>query len=246
MALLRDGAEGVEVYLQRRLGRMAFGGAWVFPGGAVDAADRDPALDAYWAGPDPAAWARRLGVGVDEARGAVAAACRETLEEAGVLLADRPVDPEAVSAARRALLERTPLAEVLATLGARLATGLLRYWAWWVTPEAEARRYDTRFFVVALPTGAPVALHEPEADVHRWLPAWVAAADQALPMAPPTRHTLQTLAGFATVSEALDAGEDRPVERILPVYTDGGVVLPWGERAELHPGVNVTMRGQGG
>lgn len=245
MALLRDGVAGVEVYLQRRRGRMAFGGAWVFPGGRVDPADRAPALDAHWDGPDPRVWAARLGVDVAAARGAVAAAVRETLEEAGVLLADRPVAAEAAAAARSELLERRPLADVLASLGVRMATGRLRYWAWWVTPEVETRRFDTRFFVVAVPADIPVAFHAPEADVQRWLPVAAAAGDEALPLAPPTRHTLQSLAGYATVAEALAAGEDRQVERVMPVFADGGLVLPWGERVTLHPGVNLRMRERG-
>ena len=90
VVLLRDGRDGLEAYLQLRPTGMGFaGGLWVFPGGRVDAADRDPAVDASWAGPPPSAWAERLGLPVGEARGHVVAACRETLEEAGLLLATR-------------------------------------------------------------------------------------------------------------------------------------------------------------
>src|SRR4029453_12443683 len=88
VVLLRDGRDGPEAYLQRRPAGMGFAsGLWVFPGGRVDEADRDPAVDASWDGPPPAAWAERLGLPVDQARGQVVAACRETLEEAGLLLA---------------------------------------------------------------------------------------------------------------------------------------------------------------
>ena len=58
VVLLRDGRDGPEAYLQRRPAGMGFaGGLWVFPGGRVDEADRDPAVDASWGGPPPAAWA---------------------------------------------------------------------------------------------------------------------------------------------------------------------------------------------
>jgi 8-oxo-dGTP pyrophosphatase MutT (NUDIX family) len=232
VVLLRDSPGGLEAYLQRRPMRMGFaGGLWVFPGGRVDDADRDPAVDAAWAGPPPAAWAERLGQPVEEARGHVVAACRETLEEAGLLLATPAPDPEALVAARRELLAgRVRFADLLAGLGVRLDAARLRYWGWWVTPEAEPRRYDTRIFVAALPAGAAVTAHLAEADRERWLPPVHAAADQDLPMLPPTRYTLRDLAGFGSVAEALAAGTHRPVERILPVLDGAELVMPWLER----------------
>ena len=232
VALLRDGRDGLEAYLQLRPSGMGFaGGLWVFPGGRVDQGDRDPAVDRGWAGPSPAAWAERLGLPVEEARGHLVAACRETLEEPGLLLATPAPDPAALAAARRELLAGSGgLAALLDRLGVRLDTGRLRYWAWWVTPEAEPRRYDTRFFVAGLPAGAAVTAHLAEAERERWLPPAAAAADQDLPMLPPTRSTLRELAGYATVAAALAAGTNRPVERILPVLDGTELVLPWGER----------------
>jgi 8-oxo-dGTP pyrophosphatase MutT (NUDIX family) len=206
-------------------------GLWVFPGGRVDDADRDPALDASWAGPPPAGWAERLGLPVDDARGRVVAACRETLEEAGLLLATPPPDPGELAAARRSLLAgASGFAEVVAGLGVRLDTARLRYWAWWVTPEVEARRYDTRFFLAGLAADAAATAHLAEAERERWLPPAVAAADQELPMLPPTRFTLRDLAGFDSAAAALDAGAERAVERILPVLEGAELVMPWLER----------------
>jgi hypothetical protein len=112
----------------------------------------------------------------------------------------------------------------------RLDTDRLRYWAWWVTPEAEPRRYDTRFFVAGLPAAAAVTAHLAEADRERWLPPAEAAADQALPMLPPTRYTLRDLAGFGSVADALAAAAGRRVERILPVLDGAELVMPWRER----------------
>jgi 8-oxo-dGTP pyrophosphatase MutT (NUDIX family) len=232
VALLRDGRRGLEAYLQRRPRSMGFaGGLWVFPGGRVDDADRDPAVDASWAGPPPAAWAERLGLPAGDARGHVVAACRETLEEAGLLLADPQPDPGELAAARHELLAGSRgFAELLAGLGTRLDTGRLRYWAWWVTPEVEARRYDTRFFLAGLPAGAAAAAHLGEAERERWVAPAAAAADQTLPMLPPTRYTLRDLAGFASAAAALAAGEERPVERVLPVLEGAELVMPWLER----------------
>jgi 8-oxo-dGTP pyrophosphatase MutT (NUDIX family) len=230
--LLRDGRHGPEAYLQRRPRSMGFAaGLWVFPGGRVDDADRDPAVDGSWDGPPPAAWAARLGLPVDDARGHVVAACRETLEEAGLLLAEPQPDPGELAGARRDLLAGTRgFAELLAGLGVRLDTGRLRYWAWWVTPEVETRRYDTRFFLAGLPAAAAAAAHPAEAERERWLALVTGAADWELPMLPPTRLTLRDLAGFDSAAAALAAGAERPVERILPVLEGAELVMPWLER----------------
>jgi 8-oxo-dGTP pyrophosphatase MutT (NUDIX family) len=233
--LLRDGASGLEVYLQRRHAGMSFGGAWVFPGGRIDGADADPAIDARWEGPPPAAWAERLGMPLDQARGAVVAGCRETLEEAGVLLADRELPPATVAEARRALLGGEPFPALLDRIGVRLATGLLRYWAWWITPELETRRFDTRFFVAGLPSGMAAAAHSPEADRERWVPVRAAADDDDLPVAPPTQVTLRELAAHGSVDEVLAAAEGRRIEPIMPGFERGWILLPWGERLRPHP-----------
>jgi 8-oxo-dGTP pyrophosphatase MutT (NUDIX family) len=231
VVVLRDGSAGLEVYLQRRTRTMGYAaGLWVFPGGRVDPADQDPAVDAAWAGPGPEAWARRLGLPADQARGAVVAACRECLEEAGILLAEREPAADALAAARQELLAgRQRLAGVLGRLGVRLDTSRLSYWGWWVTPEAEPRRYDTRFFVAALPDGADATLHDLEAERERWFPLTGTAPDP-LRMLPPTFCTLRELAAFGSVAEVLAAAAGRTVERILPVHVDDVVVLPTGER----------------
>jgi 8-oxo-dGTP pyrophosphatase MutT (NUDIX family) len=257
VVVLRDGSAGLEVYLQRRTRTMGYAaGLWVFPGGAIDQADQDPAVDAVWAGPSPSAWAERLGSDLDTARGAVVAACRECLEEAGILLADRAPDAAALAAVRQELLAgRRGLAGVLTGLGVRLDTARLRYWAWWVTPEPEPRRYDTRFFVAGLPAGAAATMHEVEAERERWFPVTGSAPDKpASPgatapppdspgttaplleppdpqlMLPPTFCTLRELSAFRSVAEVFDAADGRVVERILPTHADDAVVLPSGER----------------
>lgn len=233
VVMVRDGPGGVEAYLQRRPRTMGFaGGLWVFPGGRIDEADRDRAVDAIWDGPPPAAWANRLGVTTAQARGFVVAACRETFEEAGVLLVDRPPDPLALQAARRDLLAgERGLAGILARMGVRLDTARLRYWAWWLTPEGEPRRYDTRFFVAALPPGTTASAEGlAEVEQERWLAPGAAAADQSLLMLPPTRFTLRDLSGFRMVEELLEAGRHRPVERVLPRLEGDVLVMPWDER----------------
>jgi len=249
VVVLRDGASGLEAYLQRRPRTMGFaGGLWVFPGGRVEEGDSDPVIDAAWTGPPPSAWADRLDVAVADARGLVVAACREAFEEAGLLLADRAVGSTAAAAARRDLLAgRQGFAAALSGLGVRLDTTLLRYWAWWVTPEPEPRRYDTRFFIADLPQGSAISAQGlAEVERERWLAPGQAAGDQSMPMLPPTRFTLRGLAEFHTAREALAAAEDRPVERIMPRLEGNVLVMPWNERypvpvlpAELRPPTRV-------
>lgn len=231
----RDGTDGIEVYLQRRPAAMRFvGGFWVFPGGRVDDADRDPAIDAHWSGPSPAAWAQVMDVPVDLARGHVVAAFRETLEESGILLtAGHPV-ADAVTEARRALLdgERT-MADVLGDLGVRLDTELLRYWDWWVTPASEPRRYDTRFFVARLPADAVVTPHTGEVVEE----TWATAMDlEALHVIAPTYYTLRDALAHASVDALLTDAARRTIAAVRPTIEDGDIVLPWDERFPLPEG----------
>ena len=138
VALVREGAAGMEMFLLRRVTGMAFaGGMTVFPGGGVDRRDADTSV--AWVGPEPAWWGSRFGCDPRIARALVCAAVRETFEESGVLLAgkDDAVVADAVQYAdgRHALVNReVSLAQFLADAGLVLRADLLRPWANWVTP----------------------------------------------------------------------------------------------------------------
>jgi 8-oxo-dGTP pyrophosphatase MutT (NUDIX family) len=230
VVLLRDGAAGVEAYLLRRLGSMAFaGGMYVFPGGSVDPRDGDAEI--AWTGPPAEDWAAPLSASVPLARGLVAAAVRETFEESGVLLAS-PVtdDPEHWAREQAALLDRTAsMAEVLARNGLTLRADLLRPWAHWVTPELEPKRFDTRFFVAALPDGQEPVHFRGESDHSEWATPRAAVERHArgeLGMLPPTVFTLAELGAYDTVADVLAAATARDVRRVLPrIVVDGDDVL---------------------
>ena len=68
------------------------------------------------------------------------------------------------------------MAEVLAARALVLRSDLLRPWAHWITPEFEPRRFDTRFFVAAVPTGQLPRDVSGEADDTVWLPVAAAVA----------------------------------------------------------------------
>lgn len=233
--VIRDGTEGVEVYLQRRPRGMHFaGGLWVFPGGRVDEADADPAIDRCWTGPPPAHWAAVMGVPEGLARAHVVAAYRETLEESGILLASADPNAGAVVDARRALLAHThTFTEVVHELGVELDTALLRYWAWWVTPDSEPRRYDTRFFLARLPDAAVITPHDEEVVEETWA---TSVEGDDLMMLPPTYYTMRDVVGHTSVAAAMAAAADRTVVRVQPTVDGTQILLPWEERYDVRCG----------
>ncbi|MGA5818520.1 NUDIX hydrolase [Kitasatospora sp. NPDC094028] len=222
VVLLRDAADGPQAYLLRRRTSMAFAaGMYAYPGGGVD--PRDAEVETGWAGPTPEQWARRLGVDTRTARAVVCAAVRETFEEAGVLLAGPDADSVAAPrdwSAERAALEAHELsfAEFLRDHGLVLRSDLLGGWARWITPEFEERRYDTWFFVAALPPGQDAAREVGEADRVAWLTpteAVLGYREGRFGMLPPTVTVLRELSPVRTAAEALAAAADRPLEPVL-------------------------------
>ncbi|MGW0821866.1 NUDIX hydrolase [Streptomyces sp. NPDC002845] len=237
--LLKDTAGTPVVHMLRRRASMAFaGGAYAYPGGGVDPRDDDHQI--RWAGPTRAWWASRLGVDETSAQAIVCAAVRETYEEAGVLLAGPTPDTvvgdttgEEWEADRAAVASRElSFAEFLENRGLVLRSDLLGAWARWITPEFEARRYDTWFFVAALPQGQRTRNASTEADRTVWIrPGDAADAyDKGeLLMMPPTIATLRQLTAYATAAEALAAAPGRDLTPVLAKarLEDGELVLTW-------------------
>ncbi len=227
VVVMRDTTSRLQVLLMRRPATMAFApGMHVFPGGRVD-----PAQD----------WQPEVvGAGHATARGGLdraltVAAVRETFEEAGVLLA---VDPDGApptvdhrwAADRRASELTASFPAVLARRQLTVHADLLVPIAHWVTPEIEARRYDTRFLAAALPAGQEVDPHATEAESAQWI-----APDDALdehvgggmPMLAPTVAVLRQIAGQRTVAEALDRAAGSEVTPLMPRAILSGNTLEW-------------------
>ncbi len=231
VVLLRDRPGGPQVYLLRRVQAMSFaGGMHVFPGGSVDPADAQAEIG--WAGPPVADWARWLSCDEPLARALVCAAVRETFEESGVLLAGTgpgdvldDVSTDEWEAERVALEAREhSLSELLARRGLVLRADLLRPLAHWVTPAAEPKRFDTRFFLAKLPPGQVCREAGTEADSRLWVrPA--DALTQGLAMMPPTASALRDVADAADVATALAV--PRTIAPVLPAFVIGadGLVL---------------------
>ncbi|MFD7865746.1 NUDIX hydrolase [Streptomyces sp. NPDC059783] len=242
--LLRDdtgtAGAGPAVHMLRRRASMAFaGGAYAYPGGGVDPRDDDRLVG--WAGPALEVWAERLGVATPaEAQAIVCAAVRETYEEAGVLLAGPTADSvvtdttgEDWEADRGALVARElSFADFLERRGLVLRSDLLGAWARWITPEFEPRRYDTWFFVAALPAGQRTRNASTEADRTVWIAPGEAADGYdrgELLMMPPTVATLRALRPYATAATALAAAPEQDLTPVLARarFEDGELVLSW-------------------
>lgn len=222
--LVRDTAQGIKTFLMRRHSAMDFvAGVMVFPGGGVDERDRN--ADIAWAGPGPEWWAERLNVETALAEALVCAAARETFEESGVLFAGAADDPDVLvddasvyRSQRQALVDRSlSFAEFLRGENLVLRADLLRPWANWVTPKEErTRRYDTYFFVAALPEGQRADGDNTETDQAGWITPDEALDDFAAGrtfLLPPTWTQLDSLAGH-TVAEVLAV--ERRIEPVEP------------------------------
>ncbi len=209
--LVRDDPDLRVFMLRRNFDSVWIAGASVFPGGAIDDDDRDPAWEARTRGVDDPAASSALGLD----RGGLAffvGAIRETFEEAGVLLA-HAADGVAADGRHAHLVDArdalnagvTDFAEFVAAHDLVLATDELHVFSHWVTPPGSPRRYDTWFFVAAAPPGT----YEHD-NLELIDSAWVrpadalAAADRGeVDLIFPTRKSLESLAEFTSASDLL-------------------------------------------
>lgn len=237
VVLLRDGADGIEVFLMRRaIEASVLGGVHVFPGGKLDAADAlsvhrlDRSVDALHtslAEPD---------LSPELAAAIHVAALRELFEEAGVLLATGPDGPWQPSG-RAPLPRDVPFETMLDTLGLRLAVSLVAPWSRWITPvipNVPRRRFDTRFFVARMPVGQTADVADHESTQGRWLGPRAALEmywQRDIDLAPPQIITLAHLARYATADAAFEAARNAKPPVINPMHFDAD-----GGRGICYPG----------
>jgi 8-oxo-dGTP pyrophosphatase MutT (NUDIX family) len=251
--LLREVEGELEVLMMCRGAGLSFmAGMWVFPGGRVDASDASAAIRARIAPDGRSTWPGRLrtpqgeALADDAALALHVAACRETFEESGVLLAyDRAGKP--CSGERMARLQERR--EAVAADAAAFVTLLeqedlyldlapLVYWSHWITPSLEPKRFDTRFFAVAVPPGQAASADRSELTEHAWVkPARVheALERREIRVVPPTLLTLEDLAEshatHGSLAAMLGAEQNRPTPPVMPrieVRPDAfRVVMPW-------------------
>jgi 8-oxo-dGTP pyrophosphatase MutT (NUDIX family) len=234
--LLRDGAQGLEVFLLKRNARSdVLAGAYVFPGGKVDPEDGG------WLGrldTAPGSLQARLGepeLAPEQAAGVFVAAVREVFEETGLLFA--PVDAERARAAWAAQRAGTGFAELLASWEVQLSVSQLHPWSRWITPTVASlvrKRFDVRFFVAGVPAGQSASHDGQEATASVWLTPQAALRqywDGTIEMAAPQLMSLAHLARHASVQSALTAAQARRPPCIRPEPLDIE-----GERVVCYPG----------
>ncbi|MEX2375690.1 MAG: NUDIX hydrolase [Dehalococcoidia bacterium] len=228
--LLRDSAaEGIEVLLLRRHPRSkGFAGAYVFPGGKVNAADRG--LDAAcWRSNDLMAKRDEIGAESDQdALGFFVAAVRETFEEAGILLATRhdgtpltqeDLDSPAFTEARARLVSRDTSwswNEWLRRQHLMIDLDALSMWSWWVTPLHLPYRFDTRFLVTNVPDRQCASADRVEATDMRWSSprhALQSHHDGAIELRRPTIRNLETLMRYDSVHDIIRTARRGEIER---------------------------------
>lgn len=229
LILVRDSPEGLEVFMMQRTHKAAFvPGGYVFPGGALDAADND-AFFASCGGMDDALASGMLGV---DAGGLayLVAAIRECFEESGLLLArDRsgemvklagqPEELEYAALRKRLAAAELDFADFCRSRHLVPAFDDLAYVAHWITPAGVPRRFDTRFFLAVAPGSQTPAHDDGETIAHEWLrPAEALSRHRAgeLDMMFATVKTLELLDRFGNAQDLLQhvrSIESVPVNR---------------------------------
>lgn len=232
VVMLRDGAQGLEVFLVRRhQASNVLGGAHVFPGGKVDAADAAPAWQPLLDQPAAALQAALAEPETDASAASAifVAALREAFEEAGVLYAPA-CTPVQLAQVRQAIGEGVDLRTALTHAELSLSTQAVLPWSRWVTPTSPSvmdKRFDTRFFLAAVPPSQTAVHDDFETTDSIWLSPRAALTqywDGQLKFAPPQILSLAALARFANVAEALADARSRPPPVVRPEpFDDNGV-----------------------
>jgi 8-oxo-dGTP pyrophosphatase MutT (NUDIX family) len=209
--IVRDTANGLEVYMVKRPGKGDFPDLYVFPGGKVDEDDWQPELCPDMADGDASV---RLGIDAGALRYWIAVA-RECFEEVGVLLARDDSGIHVPNAEQRAvqadlrsklLTGEMSWGEVLRAQNLSIASERLVYFSHWLTPPSVPRRFDTRFFLAALPEGQVAVADTSETISGQWVSPSTALQlhkDKEWQMIGPTLSSLKTLAQYTSAEEAL-------------------------------------------
>lgn len=211
VVMLRDAPEGMEVFLLKRHGLSdVLGGAYVFPGGKVDASDAELDMELHLDQSPQTLHAALNEPQLAElsAAGLYVAALREVFEESGVLFA-HGASADATASAAAMLQEGVRFDAMLAKLSLRLQTQSVLPWSRWITPRMASvshKRFDTRFFVAGVPLHQTARHDNHEATESAWLQPRAALEQYwsgAIQLAPPQIMSLVHLSHHADVASVL-------------------------------------------
>lgn len=247
--LLRDGADGLEVLMQRRHEKNdVLAGAYVFPGGKVDRADGEIDMLSRLDLPAAKMHARMADDELDEPGAAVyfAAACREIFEEAGLLLATHadgtPAAAKVAEDAMQWLRQGLSFAEVLERFDLTMRASSLVPWSRWITPRVPTvitKRFDVRFFLARTPAGQTAIHDNHEATESVWLAPRAALERyraREIMMVAPQLMSLAELARHATVDAAMHVDAMHADAMHWPRLIDPQPFEIEGTRAVAYPG----------
>jgi 8-oxo-dGTP pyrophosphatase MutT (NUDIX family) len=226
--LLREHDGGLQVYLLKRSTKNDFfPGAYVFPGGRVEAEDRTPGLWKAHVDLNIEGIYQRFGGSLteEEALAHGVAAIRETFEEAGVFMAYRngytQEGLERIQDWRK--VEELPkgwLQDLVVSEGWMLAFSRLIRWAHWITPEGMPKRYETRFFLAFIHSGQECIPDARETTHGIWISpekGLIGNLQGEIPLSPPTLVTLHELLQYSDIGE---------LEKQVQTRTWGEALLP--------------------
>lgn len=244
--MLRDTPQGMEVFLLKRHSDSAvLGGAYVFPGGKMDATDTaGPLLARLNQAPD------HLHQSLNEpeleapmAAGLFVAAVREVFEESGILFAQSAQgQSEHLLAALQADRKALSFEELILAHDLHLDTQSLRPWSRWVTPRmpsVQRKRFDTRFFVSVAPPDQIAAHDNHETTESLWVQPREALNQywrQEIELAAPQIMTLAHLSRYTSAAQVLQAASGQAPALIRPEPHDiDGVRVVCYPGDPLHP-----------
>ena len=235
VVMLRDAPTGMEVFLLKRHGLSdVLGGAYVFPGGKLDAADAQLDMATHLDQSPQALHAALNEPQLAElsAAGLYVAALREAFEESGVLFAEN-ASAAATANAAAMLKDGVRFDTMLASLSLRLQTQDVLPWSRWITPKMASvshKRFDTRFFVAGVPQHQTAQHDNHETTESVWLQPRAALAqywDKAIELAPPQIMSLVHLSHHNSVASVLAQARSGkpPVIQPEPFDMDGTRVI---------------------
>ena len=210
--------------------------SYVFPGGCLDQEDCLPEMENLCTGIDlkQAQAVLHDMSSREKALGAWVAGIRETFEEVGLLLAYRgdktivSFNSEDVGQRFRTYRKKLQTGEralktILQNEGLTLAADHLHYFSHWITPELLSLRYDVRFFIAEAPIHQK-AIHDGiELTRHVWLtPQEILDGynRHKFNMVVPTLVTIEELANYQTIADAINETEKKEINAILTVMRE--------------------------
>ncbi len=253
--LLRDGSQGLEVLMTRRSSQASFApGAYVFPGGGIEADDEKYASNAQLADVSPAQSAPQfIAYRPTQTKQHITwalAAIRESFEELGIVLAKNASGAWISQSQISALDRHANFYTQMLARGFQLAASEVVLLAHWLTDRDMPKRFEVPFLVARMPDGQSPVADEKE----QFTPEWIAARDALTKheageffMIFPTIRTLQKLIIYKTVSEVLQAcasekplwtscpraglmhGKERRFMEHEPEYGELALVSPFGQ-----------------